>query len=1013
MLIEIQNFRCFKSLVKFSFQRNKLTLLKGHSGAGKSTILEAIRWCLFGSLRNIYPSGFIPSSNNKTFVNLEIGNLKVNRSQSPELLCVSIENYNLTQEVAQRYIDSVFGNKNIWSASSFIKQNEKCMLMTANNSERLGLLNEILFGSDLENTPYENPDYYLDKIDEELEKTSKDITGQTAIFNLSYTRYTAAASGFQNIYNWENMTLEQVEDYSKAVEITNQNITDKSSEFLEITKLENTIRFLEEKLSSLGEVREIRDEDIKSLNLELNDIQNKINKLINDKAKYDSLQKELNFQNSLMKPEHISLIKISPSELQSNISNLKNDITSLERDAITVKNTDMKIQSLELQIKTTTDELKNNEQKLNSYSITDIELLKRILSNTQVYQKLQELKNKKNIIQTQFIGDYTHSEDVDEREKLLQMEIINLQYATSVCQKYGINLKEIDEKIVLYQQVLDFDKVQKQHLQSYKLSCDKKQEIEKLQQSLITNFSSYELYTQEIKDNITENGIKELIALTTSRLGSPLKCPHCSCVVEYNNGVLSIPQSEIIDANIGKIKIEKLKELLNIVNRNNIIELSLNRLQTELQSLPVYDDTVISAKQYSDAEIAGIQSLINECSRISVKDKSVSIENLNNELHNIKTYKDFTVVEKEIKNLEIQYNPEISIRENTTELQNEILTLPMLQLTIQRLNDTLSKINDEYNQLKLNRGVLSYEDINSKVLVQKEQLTKLERDYNDVIQSNKIQNTIDDLYKQMIDIDILSLSPENLEGLEKSKKKLQSDINESNHQLIVYKEHLKIKQELSGIILITSSQIIQSQIDTLKDNLSSYIDLYNKAYQMYHLLQERTELEKIRNSIIDYTNKQANLNTMKSLIIDTVNGTLENLVISINNSVNSILEDLFDTNIIVELKLYKELKTGKNKIKPSVNMSIYYNGNTFDNVNMLSGGEQARISLAFTLALASIHHSPVVFLDEVMGALNADLREQCVEVIKKFLIETSNKTVVSIEHNFIEGLFDDIIELKP
>lgn len=1025
MKVEIQNFRCFRNVVEYEFSRGKLTLLKGHSGAGKSTILEAIRWCLFGSMRNIYPSGFNPSQNNKTFVNLEISNLKICRSQAPEVLTLkflksdlgnevqsSIEP--LTQEVAQKYIDSIFGNKSIWLASSFIRQNERCPLVVASNSERMTLLNEILFGGELENTPFENPDYYIEKIEDELEKTGKDITGKTAIFNTYYNKYVNLSQDFQNTYNWQDMTLEQIETYSKYIQDINYNIEDKTEELINISKLENQKRFLEEKMINLGNVSEVKEEDIQFLNLKVNEIQNKITKLINDKTKYESIQKEIDFQNSTLKSNHNELIKIQPLELNNEIVRIKSDILNLDREAMNIKSKDMRLQTLKLQIDSVNNDIKINEEKMNGYNVKDVEELKKILDNTLTYNTLKDLESKIDNIKS-LISEYINEEDISSIESKTQNEHINLKYAIQVCQKYGLELKDVESKIMLYQQIVDFDKVQRQHLLNHKSYTDKSNEIQRLKDSLITDFSSYNEYIGTLESSsssLTENTVKDMINLITSRLGSPLKCPHCSCVVEYNNGVLTPASTELIDVNVGKMRIEKLKELLNLILRNNTINNMILKCQTELSSIPSYDETVINAKQYTEAEIVSIQNLISECSRIKIDIGDMNISNLENKLINLKNLREYYRILKELNDAKNKYDIGVSTRQDISELRNEILTIPIILMTLQRLNENYSKINEEYNVLFNEMGSVDYNTVVNNSLSLKEKLTSLEQQYKDVLEAHKTNENIHKLYSSLIDIDILNITDENISKLEKEKNENQTKINEMKSCLILYKEYIRIKQELSNIILITTSGIVQSQIDTLKESLSQYTDIYNKAYHFYNLLQERKELENVRNNVMDMTNKQANLNIMKNLVIETVNGTLENLVISINNSVNSILEELFESNIVVELKLYKELKTGKNKIKPSINMSIYFNGNTFDNVSMLSGGEQARISLAFTLALASIHHSPIIFLDEVMGALNSDLREQCVDVIKKFLIETSNKTVISVEHNFIEGLFDDIIEVK-
>jgi len=344
-------------------------------------------------------------------------------------------------------------------------------------------------------------------------------------------------------------------------------------------------------------------------------------------------------------------------------------------------------------------------------------------------------------------------------------------------------------------------------------------------------------------------------------------------------------------------------------------------------------------------------------------------------------------------------------------LRNEIATIPLIQTNIERIRFNLVKLNDEYNILLNQQDNENYEDINVKVNIKKEELKNSENNYNNSVQAHKIQSLINNLCNQIATISISDINEENIKNMENERNKLQVQLNDMKQMLISYKEYIKIKQELHNIILITTSEIIKSQIEILNESLTEYTDMYNKAYQMYSLMNDRSELERIRNTIIDLNVKSTNLNIMKNIIIETANIALQGLVDTINNMTNSILDDLFDSSIIVELKLYKELKTGKNKIKPSVNLSVYYEGNTYDNINSLSGGEQSRISLALTLALASIHTSPIVFLDEVMGALNEDLREECVEVIKKFLSD-NNKLVINIEHNSIDGIYDDIVEVN-
>ena len=53
MEVKIKDFRCIQNWS--AVIQNGLTLFKGESGSGKSTVLEAIRWCLYGQLRQVFP----------------------------------------------------------------------------------------------------------------------------------------------------------------------------------------------------------------------------------------------------------------------------------------------------------------------------------------------------------------------------------------------------------------------------------------------------------------------------------------------------------------------------------------------------------------------------------------------------------------------------------------------------------------------------------------------------------------------------------------------------------------------------------------------------------------------------------------------------------------------------------------------------------------------------------------------------------------------------------------------
>ena len=123
MHVKIVGFKCHIDAT-FDFNSNEMTLLKGYSGAGKSTILQSIYWCLYGNIRGIYNNTGITK---KLSVTLYISDLTIHRKKNPELLQITISNSNKTYEdkVAQAIIDQKFGNKDLWRACSYIQQKER------------------------------------------------------------------------------------------------------------------------------------------------------------------------------------------------------------------------------------------------------------------------------------------------------------------------------------------------------------------------------------------------------------------------------------------------------------------------------------------------------------------------------------------------------------------------------------------------------------------------------------------------------------------------------------------------------------------------------------------------------------------------------------------------------------------------------------------------------------------------------------------------------------------------
>ena len=146
---------------------------------------------------------------------------------------------------------------------------------------------------------------------------------------------------------------------------------------------------------------------------------------------------------------------------------------------------------------------------------------------------------------------------------------------------------------------------------------------------------------------------------------------------------------------------------------------------------------------------------------------------------------------------------------------------------------------------------------------------------------------------------------------------------------------------------------------------------------------------------------------LKAAVLEAESLALVTLVNEINENAAGYLDAFFaDDPIEVSLKTFSEVKSTKT-IKPCIKTEIQYKGNDIT-LDALSGGEQARVIIAFTLALGDIRQSPVVMLDEVTANLDAHLTETIFYTVK---LATSGKVVMAVAHQCVDGIFENFVKI--
>jgi len=205
-------------------------------------------------------------------------------------------------------------------------------------------------------------------------------------------------------------------------------------------------------------------------------------------------------------------------------------------------------------------------------------------------------------------------------------------------------------------------------------------------------------------------------------------------------------------------------------------------------------------------------------------------------------------------------------------------------------------------------------------------------------------------------------------------------------------------------------------IDIYQQNINDLKNYETKLKENQLFCSENEALIKLELIKTDYNTLLEKMNALNSLIKKTITLSyklLDDTVNSISTQTKPILNKIFDKSVVLELKLFKDVKKGSKKsekysktIKHMVNLDVYFDAQKHE--KRMCGGEIDRISIALLLALNNNSHSPFIIMDEVLSTVSSEVAGKCIKQIKKY---TKDKYVICIEHNVVSGLYDRVIKM--
>lgn len=275
-------------------------------------------------------------------------------------------------------------------------------------------------------------------------------------------------------------------------------------------------------------------------------------------------------------------------------------------------------------------------------------------------------------------------------------------------------------------------------------------------------------------------------------------------------------------------------------------------------------------------------------------------------------------------------------------------------------------------------------------------------------QRTQIENQITTL-KYQLNTD---LTEEQIEEQLKNIKKHDSTMNTIEHLQTSLKRQHSIEDSLINKIgtdtedTLTKEKIFINQQLTELKNLQYENELFLLKKKEYDEFQEQLEQLTLCETKLSNLENDLYLTTeLKQIILKTESEIIQQKTRAISDLVNLYTKDMFTEPITINLHTTKRTSTNNEKVQ--IQLEVFYKNMKCD-ATILSGGEQARLNLAFILAFASVFHSPLLLLDECTSNLDQNLTECVLEQLSKTYIPK----IIIIAHQVVEGNFKQILSIN-
>lgn len=1063
--LELYNFMIHKNI---TITLNKgLNSINGKIGSGKSTIIRAIYFCLYGG-RKFQDVANDNNKNDKTYVNYHYisNNLKytITRTRPSEKLYVTGENngnrFNLDSNSAQDFINKLYGSEDNFISSCFIQQKRNHFIMDSSNADKLKLIQEITFGDML---PCNQSQFYLQKLKVSISNIKSQLNDLSNKVSIQH-------GIIDNIIKTNNMDT--------SFQITEENNN------LNINKLNELIKEYDYLNSILPKVKLTRElkimiNQLKLCDVNLSEIDNEISQLkkIKLKNQYTSLLKDFDEDVFKYDKDLIMSCNILYNYLFSNglmsIKDIDQFIDKINKDNDNYDEFIKNKKEYDRIVKEMNEKIKINECRLKEYKINKE---KHIIS-TKDYKNF--IKEKDEIIKSisentsQFINYefeeicynfYTYVNNycvnaLNEYNKFLKYNDLYKDFDKDVitCDRFALNNDSkiystlnniINLKTTSLEEIHEFIKKEKDNydniiknknyenmnknieynnsmlLKEYNRKCQEiDQYIDKLSKldSLIEKIDEFDdlsieyLYNEKRKyDDINNQHI----------------CPNCNYGLYIKNG-------QLYKGNVDSVEKETINNKINkyyntqLKYRNDKKLLLSSNIDLNKPDKPILQDLYklvetfnpkITYFDYPKYEYNKFCSLTNSLNLYDGR------------------YKEYlTLKDKEYKNIEL-YDEYIKIcKKRLSSLNRNVFSSCNLfpcfinnKLSITECinnEDIISSFDTLDKNIELELDIYKrHRDLNRKLYYYNyEPVVYPDVDEPELFEITEVQQlvevkkpTLKRCKKPELEYNKTKSLIKSLELIDTYNKNKELDIdsnlvfdeNRFNY-LIEYKNKVEYeinkKKDLEKHL--KNSHEDDPDIENKISKLKVEIDMNNTLINKFKIYQSYIYNVNLYNQYKQEYDKCLYKISQKEFLYKHIENQskvlLQRKLDDVNYYLSLILNKLFNNDIEIKISSTHQLKDNSEKFQ--ISFDVIYKGNKISKLERLSGGEENIVSLALLLSFSRLNCSKILMIDEVMASLDNEMREKCLNVIKEWTVD---KFVINVCHELSNIYQDNIIELK-